>query len=672
VAAANGRVAARVASWASWAGVPHCRAWLGAGLQQARRMPVAQLAGALLAAGPTLLAVFALLGRPPLSWPTLAGLRLFVPGTAALALLWEGEAHLVARWRRCDLAAARWWVLAGYAPLALAWGLAGLLYLPAVHHWFVYVPSVKPAMAIAVLAPAAALKLLLLAMVLRERLLAWIWCRRYVLAALAYAGAALLAKPSLWQIDLPGWFVPAAREVLAGHLLRIYQLRADVMGTLAPLEHGPLTPLFYAPFVALAEAAGKSDFLRLGALFPLAGVLLVDALMAYQVTRALHDLAPQLSERYRFGLYVVILFSPLLWFASVWLVHLESLQALLAVAALRLLWRGRAGWAGAALGVAMLLKHDAAIVAAPLAIVLALAGRRREALILALVAGAVLAAGLLPFAIAAPDDFAYNFFGYDAIKPIYGLTIWKASYDSGLEPLIMRWDSLAIGLLIIAGAVALGLTWRLSWRGPRSALEEGLAGNWPLLLLCWQGVVLGQLTWLGLATWQYPHYFVTGFVALLVWETAGLARRAAPATDGRPTWRVDRGIATGEDGRAAPAADSEAGWPLLSLLFLFVPYNLQAHFPSNVGKAGGSFVVARAAAQLAFLYGCFVAVWLRVVPVQGTAGGEHSIDVERQRKVERRRKLAAVEVDDRPFLATERHRQAAVGSSQHPALKLHR
>src|SRR5581483_347194 len=116
---------------------------------------------------------------------------------------------------------------------------------------------------------------------------------------------------------------------------------------------------------------------------------------------------------------------------------------------------------------------DAAIVAAPLAIVLALAGRRREALILALVAGAVLAAGLLPFAIAAPADFAYNFFGYDAIKPIYGLTIWKASYDSGLEPLIMRWDSLVIGLLVIASAAALGVAWRASRRGQWPALEEG-------------------------------------------------------------------------------------------------------------------------------------------------------------------------------------------------------
>ncbi len=651
MAATDGRA---VESWARRPLALQGRAWVSAGTRRAARVSVAPLAAGLLAAGPTLLVIFTLLGRPPLSWPTLAGLRLFVPGTAALALLWEGEARLVARRWRWDLATARRWVLAGYAPLGLSWGLDGLLYVPAVHHWFVYVPSVKPAMAVAVLAPAAAVKLLLVAGALREPLRAWAWRRRHLLAALAYAGAALLAKPSLWQIDLPGWFVPAAREVLSGHLLRIYQLRADVMGTPAPLEHGPLTPLFYAPFVALAEAAGKSDFLRVGAVFPLAGVLLVDALLAYQVTRALHDLAPQLSERYRFGLYVLILFSPLLWFSSVWLVHLESLQALLAVVALRLLWRGRAGWAGAALGTAMLLKHDAALVAAPLAIVLALAGRRREALALALVAGMLVAAGLLPFAIAAPADFAYNFFGYDAIKPIYGLTIWKASYDSGLEPLIMRWDSLVIGLLVIAGAAALGVAWRASWRGQWPAREAGreprLAGNRPLLLLCWKAVVLGQLTWLGLATWQYPHYFVTGFVTLLVWETAGLAGRAAPAADGLPAWQMDSGMLAGLAGRAAPAADGEAGWPLLSLLFLFVPYNLQAHFPSNVGKAGGPFVVARAAAQLAFLYGCFVAVWLRTMPAQGTASDERSTDAGR------RRELATVEVDDRSFLAAQRHR----------------
>ncbi|HEU5317711.1 MAG TPA: hypothetical protein VFX49_16485 [Chloroflexota bacterium] len=64
------------------------------------------------------------------------------------------------------------------------------------------------------------------------------------------------------------------------------------MGTPAPIEHGPLTILFYAPFVALAEMVGSGDFLRVGAPFPLAGVLAVDCLMAYQATRAVADHAP--------------------------------------------------------------------------------------------------------------------------------------------------------------------------------------------------------------------------------------------------------------------------------------------------------------------------------------------------------------------------------------------
>ncbi|HEU5317713.1 MAG TPA: OsmC family protein [Chloroflexota bacterium] len=54
-------------------------------------------------------------------------------------------------------------------------------------------------------------------------------------------------------------------------------------------------------------------------------------------------------------------------------------------------------------------------------------------------AAALTAAGLVPLALAAPADFAYNFPGYDAIKPIYGVTIWKALYDTGLEPLAMRY-----------------------------------------------------------------------------------------------------------------------------------------------------------------------------------------------------------------------------------------
>ncbi|HET7769476.1 MAG TPA: hypothetical protein VFN74_11930, partial [Chloroflexota bacterium] len=101
------------------------------------------------------------------------------------------------------------------------------------------------------------------------------------------------------------------------------------------------------------------------------------------------------------------------------------------------------------------------------------------------------------------------------------------------------------------------------------------------------------LAWLGLATWQYPHYFVLCFVALLIWETA-----------------------------------TRSGWPIGALLFLFVPYNLQAHFPGNVGKAGGAFVVARAAAQAVFLYGCAVALWMRAVGTPPRATGE-ALDLQR-------------------------------------------
>lgn len=563
----------------------------------------------LLAGGAALLATFMVLGRPPISLPTLAGLRLFLPLVLVLLVTWEREAQMMARlWGR-SITAARAWVLAGYAPLGVAWLLVGVLYHAEAHHWFVTVESVKPAMAVTVVAPTTALKLALLAAAIRGQLIAWSWHYRYVLTGATYAMASLAAKPSLWHIDLPGWFVPAAKLILAGRPLEMYGIRADVMGTPAPVEHGPLTILFYAPFVAVAEAFGSVDFFQIGALFPLAGVVVVDCVMAYQAAQATRDLAPDISEQQLFGLSTLILFSPLLWFSSVWLVHLESLLTLLLITSVRLLSRRRVLAAGAALGAALLVKHSAALAVGPLLLILALTGPRGLAVRAGAVAAAVVAGGLLPFAVAAPSDFWFNFVGYEALKPIYGLTIWKALYDSGLEPLVMQLDSLVIGLLAVLSTIALALASHRRGAGKaagQAALpdsgkmaEHSAGASLVSVELCWIAIVLGQITWLGLATWQYPHYFVVCFVALLIWESAVVARRR------------------------------DGGWPILSLLFLFVPFNLQTHVPRNVGKAGGAFVVARAAAQFIFLYGCALAVWLRSIssgpphPRHEPAGNPH-------------------------------------------------
>ncbi|HEU5314487.1 MAG TPA: hypothetical protein VFX49_00120 [Chloroflexota bacterium] len=532
-------------------------------------------AGAALATGPALLSTFLLLGRPPLSPPTARGSALFGLLVLAMTLAWwreSGGARRRVEWSR---------VLAGYAPLALGGPLAALLFVPEVNHWLVTVPSVRPALTGALLIPTALLRVGLLAIQRRAAVSRFCWRWRYALSGALYAALALASKPSLWHTDLPAWFVPAVRRVLEGHALQMYGVRADVMGTPSPIEHGPLTILFYAPLVALAQWAGAADFLRVGALFPLAGVLVVDVLLAYQVTRAVGDLEPRLGDEHRFGVFVLLLFSPLVWFSSVWLVHLESLQALLLVVSVRLLLRGRGAAAGAVMGCSLLVKHSAALSVGPLLLALFLGGVpavSRRAVTAGTVAALVAGGGLLPLLAAAPADFAFNFLEYDAIKPIYGVTIWKALYDTGLEPLAMRYDSALIGLLALAGGVAVGLA------GRRAAATKGETEVWRM---AWAAVFLGQCAWLGLTTWQYPHYALTAFVAMLILETA-----------------------VGGAGR----------WPVLALLVLFVPYSLQSHMPSNVGKAGGPFVVARAVAQLAFLYGAAVAVGVRLLP-SGDASG---------------------------------------------------
>ena len=527
------------------------------------RLSIVELAALAALAGGALLVTLVLLGRPPLSMPTLAGIRTFTGVTALVLLASTLETLALSALTRRPPRSVRHLSLAGWLPLGFGWALSALLFRPDVHHWFVSVESVRPAMLTAVLLPTAALKIGLFAIAAREPLQAWCWRWRYALAGFVYAAAALCAKPSLWHIDLPGWFVPAAELALRGQILEIYSVRTDVMQTASPLEHGPLSIVLYAPFVALGQLVGKADFLRVGAVFPLAGVLLFDCLMAFAATRAVKDLVPRIEAERLFGIYALILFSPLLWFSSVWLVHLESLSALLVICAVRLLSRERGAAGGACLGAALLLKHSAALAVGPLLLAFFIGGRYALALRAGAVAAGVMVAGLAPFAIATPEHFAYNFFGYDSIKPIYGLTLWKATYDSGIEPLIMRLDSLLVAVVALGSAAGVSLYLR---RRPGHDVR----------VAAWIAILLGQLAWLGLATWQYPHYFVLAFVVLLIWETA-----------------------------------TRPGWPIAALLFLFVPYNLQSHFPSNVGKAGGAFVVARAAAQALFLYGCAVAVWMR-------------------------------------------------------------
>lgn len=540
-----------------------------------------------LTSGVALLATFMMLGRPPISHPMSAGVMHFTVIAVLLLLLLKGEASALAYGLGLSHDRSRTISLVGAAPLGLAWPLVAALYHPAVNHWFVTVASVKPAMAIAVLAPTLAMKLGISAVLARDAVRAFCWRYRYLVSGAFYTAIGVASKHTLWHGDLPAWFAPAAKLVLAGHPLAIYSVRALEFGRPAPLEHGPLGIFFYAPFIAVAEALGLHDFMRTAAIVPLIGVAATDALLAYVVTRAIRDLAPKLTERSLFGIFTLVLFSPLIWFGSMWMLHLESLMALFLLSGVRHLSRRHAVTAGVLFGVGLLVKHSAALAIGPVLLALALDRQFLLACHAGLVAFAVWVAGLLPFALANLQDFLFNFTGYAGIKPIYGVTIWKASYGSGLEPLLMRYDTLIVALLVLLAAAGLGIVARV-----QGARASGLLVSTPASAvaswtpLCWAALVLGQMTWLGLATWVYPHYFLLGFVALLVWEV---------------------GVQAQLDGTES------VSWPLLSLLFLFVPYNLQAHFPRNVGKAGGPWVVTRAAALLVFLYGCFVAVWIKAL-----------------------------------------------------------
>src|SRR5687767_628259 len=86
-----------------------------------------EYAGLIALAGGALLITFVLLGRPPLSLPTLAGMRTFVCLAVLGLLVTLSETYLLARVTGRTSDAARRLSLAGYLPLGAGWGLAALL-----------------------------------------------------------------------------------------------------------------------------------------------------------------------------------------------------------------------------------------------------------------------------------------------------------------------------------------------------------------------------------------------------------------------------------------------------------------------------------------------------------------------------------------------------------------
>lgn len=320
----------------------------------------------------------------------------------------------------------------------------------------------------------------------------------------AFAGAGLLCTASVPFYDLPNFIVPGV-DLLLHDPGRLYSYRHEQFGLGFPLSYPPLFFALLAPFVGLARGLGLTDFMGMAAMITCLPLLVIDLAAAVVLQRLTARLTGNPMLAWRVAL--AFLYTPLVWFSSVHMMHQEGALFLAMLGVLACLWAGRPLAAGGLLGVAFLLKTTAVVFAVPLVLVLAARRELRAAALLAGVSVCLAGAVMVPFYMADPEGVWYSFVTFERLRPIYGPTAAKLVVETAAA----AWWTRDAGLVAL-GAVALvsaGLAWRWRRGGERSLLAAVLVAH----------LVAGALY-----KWHYPHYFVPLAGLLLLWGAAGSDR----------------------------------------------------------------------------------------------------------------------------------------------------
>ncbi|HEX8981578.1 MAG TPA: hypothetical protein VF792_02310 [Ktedonobacterales bacterium] len=310
--------------------------------------------------------------------------------------------------------------------------------------------------------------------------------------------------------DLDTFFLPAAFVALHGRPLFIYSV-SHQHGY--PLANGPLS---IAPLVvALAVAAGlgwlRSVALNRFVVFAFSSVF--SLLLAHEAVRAVDRLAPApLRGARRLLVYEVFLISLPLWQSVLYYGHVEQpLMLWLALAGARLLGEGKRGRAGVALGLALLTRTTALTIIIPLALLLLTQRDWRGLRRFAGALGAVVLAGLLPFALADGPDLLYSLVTFHNSRGVYGGNLWTLLGGPLLTEVAQRGDGLIV-LLATFTVAALVLRARPDLRATSRDVYALLA----LCSLCHPAFI--NILW--------PYYFLEAFTFGAVWWLAGIGALA--------------------------------------------------------------------------------------------------------------------------------------------------
>lgn len=301
--------------------------------------------------------------------------------------------------------------------------------------------------------------------------------------------------------DLEAFFFPAARIALAGHPLGVYAVR---LGAYYPNANGPLSLVPLTAVGALAQLLGWIDILSLRRALIFAVFALFPLLLAREGLRTIARLnSKPLTGFARYGVVALFAFSPLLWQGMLGYGHIElAIMLWLLLLGVNALADGRAGWAGALLGLALLTRSSALVYVIPLLGVTLWRRRWGQAARFVALYALVVVAGLAPFLLADRQNTLFSLVGFRGELPVAGYSVWGMLIGTPWESFARRYDS----LVVLGVALAVTLLALLA----RRDLDVTSRDFYALLALCGLCFALFIKT-------VWPYYLFEPYVFICVW-----------------------------------------------------------------------------------------------------------------------------------------------------------
>jgi hypothetical protein len=313
--------------------------------------------------------------------------------------------------------------------------------------------------------------------------------------------------------DLEAFFFPAARIALEGHPLGVYAVR---LGEVYPNANGPLSLVPLAAVGALAQLLGWIDILALRRALIFAVFAVFPLLLAREGLRTIARLNGKPLEGFaRYGAFLLFVFSPLLWQGMLGYGHIElAIMLWLLLLGVNALAAGRAGWAGALLGLALLTRSSALVYVIPLLGVTLWQRRWSQAARFVALYALVVVAGLAPFLLADRQNTWFSLVSFRGELPVGGYSVWGMLLGTPWEAFAKHYDSLVVlGAALLVTLLALLV---------RRDLDVTSRDIYALLAVCGLCFALFIKT-------VWPYYLFEPYVFIIVWWIPWLREARAQA-----------------------------------------------------------------------------------------------------------------------------------------------